>query len=148
MPFTAEVSTRRAQPKSCQGLLYAPLSEPLSYLQTQRYVLEHTGSDEALTAFIRKVLVDDVCQDLHLNTEPLHPDCRFYLDYGMKPGALDLEKETILNYHREVATGELEIQSLKIFKRLYIFGESESVDSAPFVRDVVNPAIHTWNVAP
>ena len=67
MPFTAEVSTRRAQPKSCQGLLYAPLDDPLSYLQTQRYVFEYTGSEDALTAFIRKVLVDDVCQDLHLN---------------------------------------------------------------------------------
>ncbi len=146
MPFTAEVSTREAKPKSCQGLLYAPLDQPLSYLQTQHYVFEFSGDEAALTTFIRKVLVDDVCQDLHLNTASIHHDCRFFIDYGMKPGALDLEKETILNYHREVATGDFEIESLKIYKRVYIFGDAPAVSPDPFIRDMVNPAIHTWNV--
>ena len=64
----------------------------------------------------------------------------------MKPGALDLEKETILNYHREVADGRFAIQSLKIYKRLYIFGDPGETSPEPFIKDIVNPAIHTWSV--
>lgn len=146
MPFIAEVSPRLASLKSCQGLLYAPLEQALTYRQTQRYVFEFEGDEARLEAFIRKVLVDDVCQDLHCHGQPIYEGWRFHLDYGMKPGALDLEKETILNYHREIAEGELSITSLKIYKRLYIFAEDASVSPDPFVRDIVNPAIHTWNV--
>mgnify|MGYP003628503232 CR=1 FL=1 len=146
MPFTAEVSARLAKPKSCQALLYAPLDQPLTYRQTQRYAFEHIGDDAALTEFIRKVLVDDVCQDLHLGDTPAIEGAVFHLDYGMKPGALDLEKETILNYHREVADGRFEIQSLKIYKRLYIFGDPGETSPEPFIKDIVNPAIHTWSV--
>ena len=146
MPFTAEVSARLAQPKSCQGLLYAPLEKSLTYRQTQRYLFEFTGDEGALKAFIRKVLVDDVCQDLHLGDRPVFERWRFHLDYGMKPGALDLEKETILNYHRQVPDERFSIQSLKIYKRLYIFGDPGQTSPEPFIKDIVNPAIHTWNV--
>ncbi len=146
MRFTAEVSPRLAQPKSCQGLLYAPLKEPLTYRRTQRHLFEFAGKEAALTEFVRKVLVDEVCQDLHVHGAPIYEGWRFMLDYGMKPGALDLEKETILTYHREVAGDELNIESLKIEKRLYIFGETHDVSPKPFIKDIVNPAIHTWNV--
>lgn len=146
MPFTAEVSQRLAQAKSCQGLLYAPLEKPLTYRQTQRYVFDYAGEESALVAFIKKVLVDEVCQDLHVNTDAVYDDWLFHLDYGMKPGALDLEKETILNYHREIADGSLSVESLKIYKRLYIFGEPGETSPEPFIKDIVNPAIHTWNV--
>lgn len=146
MPFIAEVSARHARPKSCQGLLYAPLRDDLTYRQTQRYTFGFSGDDSALEAFIRKVLVDDVCQDLHLGGEPVHDGWAFHLDYGMKSGALDLEKETILNYHREVADGRFTIDSLKIDKRLYVFGEPSETSTEPFIKDIVNPAIHTWSV--
>ena len=96
MQLIAEVSPRLAEPKSCQGLLYAPLSKPQTYRQTQRYVFEFSGDEAALTDFIRKVLVDDVCQDLAVSGDPVYEGSVFHLDYGMKPGALDHEKETIL----------------------------------------------------
>lgn len=146
MPFTAEVSTRLARPKNCQALLYAPLEKSLTYLHTQRYLFEFSGEEAALTEFIRKVLVDDVCQDLHLNAGPVYQNALFYLDYGMKPGVLDLEKETILKYHRETPAGPFAIKSLKIEKRLYIFGDPGVTSAEPFIKDIVNPAIHTWTV--
>lgn len=146
MQLVAEVSPRLAEPKSCQGLLYEPLSKPQTYRQTQRYLFEFTGDEAFLTEFIRKVLVDDVCQDLSVSGDPVYEGSAFHLDYGMKPGALDHEKETILNYHSEVAEGRFEIESLKIYKRLYIFGDPSETSPEPFIKDIVNPAIHTWSV--
>ncbi len=148
MQLTAEVSGRLGKAKSCQGLLYAPLERELTYRKTQRYEFDYTGSEDVLTDFIRKVLVDDVCQEVAFHGKPLFEDHRFHLDYGMKPSALDLEKETILNYHREVSDDSMTIQSLRIFTRLYIFARSGSDASPePFIKDVVNPAIHVWTVS-
>ena len=62
----------------------------------------------------------------------------------MKGGALDLEKEMILNYFRTLKNPAFNIDKLTLRKRVYVFGEG--ADPAPFVRDVVNPAIHTHEV--
>ncbi len=89
-----------------------------------------------------------VAQDLQLGDAAVFEDALFFLDYGMKPGALDLEKETIARYHGELEAPGFVLNSLKITQRVYVFGDGGSQVSADrFVRDIVNPAIHTWNVS-
>ena len=67
----------------------------------------------------------------------------------MKPGALDLEKETILGYFRGLEKPEFSLLSLKIQRRVYLFGAAAAevtALSARFVKDIVNPAIHHFTV--
>ena len=44
----------------------------------------------------------------------------------------------------DTVTFDLDGDKLTLRKRVYVFGEG--ADPAPFVRDVVNPAIHTHEV--
>ncbi len=152
MNLTAEVIGLLDSPADCSKLLYAPLAEPLTFRQTRRYHLEYSGSEEAAKAFVEKVLFDQVSERLHFGDGAGLDGARFALDYGMKPGALDLEKETVMRYYRETAeagnAGDLEIHDLKITHRIYVFSADESAAAEPgrFIKDVCNPAIHTWSV--
>jgi hypothetical protein len=96
------------------------------------------------------VLSDPVSHALATGEAPAFDGWSFMLDYGMKSGALDLEKEAILAHHHGDADAGFTIRSLRINRRLYLFDAARSAETpelAPrFVRDIVNPAIHTWNV--
>ena len=147
MQFKAEVSGRLGGEKSCQGLLYAPLDAHLTYRSSQFYAIDFEGDELALTDFVEKVLVDDVSQTFQLEGKPVFNGHAFCLEYGMKPTALDLEKESILAYHRGSASDAFKILGLNIYKRLYIFSkEGEEASPDLFIRDIVNPAIHVWRV--
>ena len=152
MNLTAEVVGLLDSPADCSKLLYAPLSEPLTFRQTRRYSLEYSGSEELAKAFIEKVLFDPVSERLHFGETAALEGARFALDYGMKAGALDLEKEAVMRYYRETAesgnAGGLEIQSLEISHRIYVFSADDGASADPlrFIKDVCNPAIHTWSV--
>jgi hypothetical protein len=152
MNITAEVIGLLDSPADCSKLLYAPLSEPLTYRQTRRYHLEYSGSEEVAKAFVEKVLFDQVSEGIHFGDGAALEGARFALDYGMKPGALDLEMETVMRYYRETAeagnAGGLEIHDFKIFHRIYVFSADDGAIAEPdrFIKDVCNPAIHTWSV--
>lgn len=128
----------------CQKLLYAPLTKPLKFRETQCYRAEYDGDDAAALDFVRRVLLDPISQEMRSDGAAAFPNAAFILEYGMKGGALDLEKETILGYYRALASPGFELKKLTLRKRIYVFGEG--ADPAPFVRDVCNPAIHTWDV--
>lgn len=147
MLFKAEVSGRLTAERSCQGLLYAPLQAPLTYRATHYYEFDYTGAVSRLAAFVRKVLLDEVSQTLHVEGHSPFEGYRFCLQYGMKPGVLDLEKEAILAYYRRSDNRDFSIERLHSYKRLYIFGKGgEEASPEPFVRDIVNPAIHVWKI--
>ena len=152
MNLTAEVVGLLDSPADCSKLLYAPLSEPLTFRQTRRYTLEYSGSEAEAKRFIEKVLVDTVSERLHFGDRAAVEGARFALDFGMKAGALDLEKEAVMRYYRETAelgdAGGLEIHDLKISQRIYVFSAdaSGSADPGRFIKDVCTPAIHTWSV--
>lgn len=152
MNLTAEVVGLLDSPADCSKLLYAPLTEPLTFRQTRRYSLEYSGGEDVAKAFVEKVLFDAVSERLHFGESPALDGARFALDYGMKPGALDLEREAVMRYYRETAesgnAGGLEIHSLEISHRIYIFSANASAAADPgrFIKDVCNPAIHTWSV--
>ena len=152
MNLTAEVVGLLDSPADCSKLLYAPLAEPLTFRQTRRYSLEYSGAESTAKSFVEKVLFDPVSERLHFGDDAALEGARFALDYGMKPGALDLEMETVMRYYRETReTGTaagLEIEDLKITHRIYVFSANEraAADPGTFIKDVCNPAIHTWSV--
>lgn len=139
-----EISGKFDNESDCKKLLYAPLSAPLTFRETQCYVVDYEGDAAALKAFVSKVLLDPISQNLHEGESALFPQAKFILEYGMKGGALDLEKEAIQQYYRTLKTPGFTLNKLTLRKRVYVFGQS--ADPAPFVRDVVNPAIHTSRV--
>jgi hypothetical protein len=128
----------------CHKLLYAPVSHPWTYRETVVYHVTFEGDEAALEAFVGRVLVDPISQEKRDGSGSAFPAAAFVLEFGMKGGALDLEKETILNYYRKLSEPGFVIQKLVLRRRVYVFGEG--ADSAPFVKDVCNPAIHTWEV--
>lgn len=146
----AEVTGRFERPADANHLLYTPLEQPLTVRHSRRYTVAYTGDREALAAFLAKVLADPVSHDFAISDRPVIHGATFILDYGMKGGALDLEKETILAHHRGDSDPSFQIDSLRITRRLYVFGETEAAHTTSvadrFVRDIVNPAIHTWQV--
>ena len=144
MQATFEIVGKFETQSDCHKLLYAPLSLPLKYREHVCYKIEFTGDAGALKQFVEKVLLDPISQELHEGGAPVWKEAEFVLDYGMKGGALDLEKETILGYFHTLKNPSFHIDKLTLRKRIYVFGEG--ADPAPFVRDVVNPAIHTHEV--
>ena len=141
-----------ASAASAEELVYAPLGIDLTYRSTRHYSLETVGDDDReVEAFVREVLFDEVSQTLHVGDDPALLGFEFYFDYGMKKGALDLEKESILRYYRSLKDPGFQLQDLKITTRIYVFhgeaaiGEGGKV-AERIVKDVCNPAIHTWEL--
>ena len=145
MRETYEISDRFIGAGDANHLLYEPLSSGLTFRRTRRYELEFEGERTAMDAFVRKTLFDEISHDLHEGEEPGLSGFTFFLDYGMKPGALDLEKEAILRYYAGITEPGFTIKNLKIRQRIYLFGGKVD-ESDRFVRDICNAAIHQWNV--
>ena len=145
MRETYEISDRFIEAGDANHLLYEPLSSGLTFRRTRRYELEFEGERAAMDAFVRKTLFDGISQDLHEGDAPGLSGFTFFLDYGMKPGALDLEKETILRYYAGITEPGFELKNLRIRQRIYLFG-GKGDESDRFVRDICNAAIHQWNV--
>lgn len=142
-----EISDRFIEAGDANGLLYEPLAGGLTYRRTRRYELEYEGDQAAMEAFVRKTLLDEISQELHTGEDAALKDYGFALEYGMKPGALDLEKEAILSYYGGIPTPGFELKDLHIRQRIYLFG-GKGDESGRFVRDLCNAAIHQWNVLP
>ena len=144
MTKTYEIAGKFETEGNAQSLLYAPPRHPLTFRKTTRYFFDYEGSETELDTFVSTVLVDPISQEEHHDGAPLWPNAAFILDYGMKGGALDLEKEQILSYYRTLKNPGFTIYQLTLKTRLYVFGEG--AEPAQFVRDIVNPAIHTHDV--
>ncbi len=139
-----EILGQHDHESDCQKLLYAPLTQKLTYRETTLYKVDFEGDAAALEAFVRQVLLDPISQTLKDGSSNTFEKAAFVLEYGMKGGALDLEKETILGYYRTLENPSFQISRLTLRKRIYVFGKD--APEAPFVRDICNPAIHTWEV--
>ena len=148
MRLQAEVIGCFDHPRDANALLYTPLAAQLTSRHTRRYLIDFEGDEVAVIAFLTKVLADPVSHELRTGAAPALTGYAFFLDYGMKVGALDHEKETILAHHQHTAAGaDFTISSLKIQQRIYLFGSTGAGTHADrFVKDIVNPAVHTWQV--
>ena len=141
--ISAEVIGKFESEGDANKLVYAPLNAQVKYRRTRIYILEYEGQVQSAEDFVNRSLVDDYADEVFFTGEPAVQDFSFYIDYEMKPGALDLEKEAILSSHK--GTEGFNILSLKLVQRIYIFSDP-SITSERFVRDVCNPAIHVWSV--
>ncbi|RBP48062.1 hypothetical protein DES53_101862 [Roseimicrobium gellanilyticum] len=141
---TYEIAGKFEHEANAASLLYAPPAKPLTFRKTMRYIFDYEGDESALDAFVSKVLVDAISQEEHHDGTPLWPNANLILDYGMKGGALDLEKEAILSYYRTLSQPAFTLKKLTLKTRLYVFGQG--AEPSIFVRDIVNPAIHTHEV--
>lgn len=147
MRLQAEVTGRFDHAGDANALLYTPLADSLTARHTRRYTVDYEGDEAALVAFLAKVLADPVSHELRTGDAPALDGFAFFLDYGMKAGALDHEKETILAHHQHTPGAGFTITSLRINHRVYLFGGAGAAAHADrFVKDIVNPAIHTWQV--
>ncbi|TLD69979.1 hypothetical protein FEM03_14705 [Phragmitibacter flavus] len=144
MTTTYEITNIFETEADAQSLLYAPPAKPLHFRKSMRYVFDYEGGESALDAFVHEVLVDRISQKSHKDSDPLWSGSAFILDYGMKGGALDLEKEAILSYYRKLENPGFELKKLALRTRIYVFGEG--ADPAVFERDIVNPAVQNSEV--
>ncbi len=140
-----EITGRFEEPADCSALLYAPPSDALSFRRSRSYEFEFEGAVDRLTEFVRRCLLDEISQELSTGPEPWD-GYAFALEFGMKPGALDLEKEAVLDYYRSLENPGFELKNLDFRHRIYVFGDAGAGASEQFERDIVNPAIHTWRV--
>jgi len=140
-----EISDRYIEAADADVLVYEPLAGDLTFRRTRRYELEFEGDEKAVDAFVESTLFDEISQELHRGEEAALHGYSFLLEYGMKPGALDLEKEAIQTYHRGLEDPGFELEDLALRQRIYVFG-GEGDESDRFVRDICNAAIHNWNV--
>lgn len=140
-----EISDRFIEAGDANGLLYEPLDGGLTFRRTRRYEVEFEGKKKKAKAFVEKTLFDEISQELHVGEAPALSDYSFIVEYGMKPGALDLEKEAILDYYGGIEKPGFELKDVKIRQRIYVFG-GDGGESDRFVRDICNAAIHNWNV--
>lgn len=140
-----EISDRYIEPGDANGLLYEPLDGGVTFRRTRRYEVEFDGDKAAMEAFVKKTLFDPISQEFHEGEAPALEGYAFVLEYGMKPGALDLEKEAILTYYRGIEDPGFVCKNLTIRQRIYLFG-ARSEDSDRFIRDICNAAIHNWSV--
>ncbi|MEM7697448.1 MAG: hypothetical protein AAF236_03480 [Verrucomicrobiota bacterium] len=147
MQKTYEIQDRFIEPGDASGLLYEPLSDSATFVSTRRYHLEFKGHEAAADEFVRDTLLDPISQSLSLGEGDAVEGASFVLEYGMKPGALDLEKEAILAHFAGIEEPGWSLTGLTIQQRIYLFDTPpESADR--FVRDICNAAIHHWTVIP
>ncbi|MFM2220426.1 MAG: hypothetical protein RLZZ553_174 [Verrucomicrobiota bacterium] len=143
MIYECEVIRQGQHASDADALLYTPMKAGLTMKHSRTYRFDFEGDEAALRAFARAVLVDEVSQEISDGTDPVVKDALFHLDYSMKPGALDLEKEAIMNYYRSRNGDTFVLKQLHISQRVYIFGEGDAVAlSTRFIKDIVNPAVH------
>ncbi len=145
--LTFEVFSRFQQATDANKLLYTPIADKLTYNHTRLYTVECEGDVEAAAAYMRRVLVDPISQKVEEGGTPALTGELFCISYGIKKGALDLEKEAILTNYRGRKGLPFTITALTITQKVYIFGEGDhDALAARFCNDVCNPAIHTWSV--
>ena len=156
MKHEFEIVGSFASSSDAEELVYAPLGVDLTSRSTRHYVLETSQGDDSLAVreFVDEVLFDEVSQDLHVGREPALDGFLFFVDYGMKKGALDLEKESIIRYYQSLKSPGFTLEDLTITTRIYLFQAGagsieeggEKATAQRIVRDVCNPAIHTWEL--
>jgi hypothetical protein len=143
-----EITDRFLEPGDAGDLLYSPPSGNFTYRKTRRYEFDFKGDEVKLNSFVADTLVDQISQTMLCGVNAAYSGAQFTLDYGMKPGALDLEKEAIVSYYKGLKNPGFELNHLKIRQRIYLFPDQNGPQADPqtFVRDICNAAVHNWNI--
>ncbi len=145
--LTLEVFSRFQSATDANKLLYTPIADKLTYNYTRLYTVECDGDIDAARDYMRAVLLDDISQKAEETGSPALQGELFSICYGIKPGALDLEKEAILTNYCGRKELPFSISILKITQKVYVFGRGDKdALAARFASDICNPAIHNWSI--
>ena len=145
--LTFGVFSRFQSATDANKLLYTPIPDQLTYNHTRLYTAEVEGDTEAARAYLRSVVVEPISQRVQEDGTPALSGELFCNSYGIKKGALDLEKEAILTNYRGRKGLPFTLTALTITQNIYIFGSGDKQAlAARFCNDVCNPAIHTYSV--
>lgn len=148
MTLTFEVISRFQHAADADKLLYTPVGGNLTARHSRMYSAEAHGDIDAARNYLLNVLVDPIAYEFSEKETPILANDLFHIDYSMKPGALDLEKEAILENYRGQKDLPFSLDALAITQRVYVFGSGDpSALSARFIKDICNPAIHRWTVS-
>ena len=148
MTLHFEVISRFQDAANADNLLYTPLNAGLLFRRSRVYTVEVGGDVDKAREYLLSILVDHIAQEVSEQETPMLDGALFILDYGMKAGALDLEKEAIIQNYQGRPDMPFSIDKLKITQRVYVFGEGDKTAlSARCAKDVCNPAIHNWTLA-
>ncbi|MDO4954762.1 MAG: hypothetical protein Q4E43_06455, partial [Akkermansia sp.] len=93
MTLTLEVFSRFQSATDANKLLYTPIADQLTYNHTRLYTVECEGDTAAARDYLRRVLVDEISQQVKDDGTPALSGELFCISYGIKKGALELEKE-------------------------------------------------------
>lgn len=146
MAQSFEILNRFAPDKSVNSLLYTPVTSSLRCRETRVYEVEAEGPADKVEAFVRDVLADPVSDQVSASGQPVVGSYRYFVDVWMKAGVLDLEKDMILQFYRELKNPGFTLTRLRLVRRLYLVGETEDISPERITKDVVNPAIQTSRV--
>ena len=122
--LSVEVVGKFGSKEDANKLLYAPLSTQATFRKSRVYRLEFDGSDDQARAFVHKCLVDQYTDDVTFDQKSYFDEYEFYIDYGMKPGALDLEKEAIISSQKGDDNSNFNLMKLELLQRVYVFSSS------------------------
>jgi hypothetical protein len=147
MTLDLEVIRKNQHMSNADALLYTPMNAELGSKHSRVYRFDFDGDLNEMSKFAREVLLDEVSQEMIEGSNSVISDSLFYIDYGMKAGALDLEKEALMNYYKSRSNNQFSLNQLTISQRVYIFGKGDpQLLSQKFVKDIVNPAVHKHSV--
>ena len=137
MTLHFEVISRFQAAASADALLYTPLNAGLTFRRSRVYTVEINGDEQKAREYLLSVLVDPISQECTEQNAPILEGALFTIDYGMKAGALDLEKEAILQNYRGRRNMGFTLDGLKITQRVYVFGQGDKETlAARFAKDV------------
>ncbi len=145
MRVVYEIAGKYEEPAPCESVVHARIDPAVTFRKSRLYEVGFDGDTGAADGFLRHSLFDPIGQVLSVDA-PLWPEAVLVLEVGMKPGALDLEKEAILSVHRRWPEAGFTLSSLRLSHRFSVFGPVTEAISRRLVRDLVNPAIHTHRV--
>ena len=95
--LSVEVVGKFGSKEDANKLLYAPITTAATFRKSRVYQLQFDGDEDEAKAFINRCLVDQYADEVSFDQDSYFNEYQFHIDYGMKPGALDLEKEAILS---------------------------------------------------
>lgn len=160
--MTFEITSKDNKGKALEHVLYTPIRTAasagiaFSFTTANLYNIEFTGEESAVQEFAKTVLLDEVTQIL--TAAPSSADLvlpegtLFYLEYQMRPDALDLEQQAILNYYQG-AEQTFELNSLQLQHRVFVSADKADIDQALIEHvakrvesELCNPAVHTSQI--
>ncbi len=142
MRVVYEIAGKYEKPEPCDGLVNSQIDPGVTYRRSRLYDFTFEGDAERLDAFVRHSLFDEIGQQLRQDA-PLIEGQNLTLEVGMKPGALDLEKEAIVAVYRGLPDAGFVLSRFRLSQRFCFFGPVTETVERRLVRDLVNPAIHT-----